>query len=274
MGREPKRKRLIVPKRGLILPTARRPLPRPAPWIWIPKRFAPRGSVAFVSSGSADNGLTSNLAFSTTFNIGTVTSNGALVIFLVLGGNATATSLAVTWNGVSMFTVASTTVSNAGQGFICTLFGLINPASGSHSAAATWATTSSTSMMGFWSFTGADQSANSTTFINGVTNVTGNNTSKSQAVTTANGDATVFGWGCGQDPTGVSGNAPTPDWIDTTYGNDNGTYPQGQHILSTTASDSYTVAIGTSDFLMGAGCHIKASSVADTLAAMPQLRFM
>lgn len=265
----PRRKLLVPTAKRLILPRgfARRPIPRPAPWVWVPQRvIRPHAGVAFVSSGNADNGVTSSLAFSTTFNIGTVTANGALVIWLVVG-SSTATSLSITWNGVSMFNVANTTVSNAGQTIQFTLFGLINPASGSNSAAASWATTNSLSMMGFWSFTGADQSANSTTFINGTTvAVAGNHSSQSGSVTTANGDATVFAWGTGQDPTGVSGNTPTPDWINTTFGANAGTFGEGQHTLSTTSSDSYSAATTVADFMMGCGCRIKQSSgAADVL---------
>lgn len=215
-------------------------------------------SVSFVSSGEGSQ-TTSSTSFTQSFNIGTPASNGALVIKLMVS-SGTASSLAVTWAGTTMFNIASTTIADTNQSVTFTLFGLINPTAGTNNAAATWVTSAEASM-GFFSFAGADQAANSTTFINGTTvNVGGNHTSQSGSVTTVSGNATCFIWQFGQDPTGVSGNTPTPDWISTGLGASVGDYSEGQHTLSTTTSDSYSGAQTVADFLKGCGCSIKASA--------------
>lgn len=225
-------------------------------------------AVSFVSSGVTDT-ISTNSPFSTSaFNIGTLT-NGALVVWVFLGSASAPSSISATWNSVSMLQVPSTATASANTGYV-TMFGLINPANGGNTLSVTFAGFSGVSgMLGFFSFSGSDQSANSTTFINGVSfQSSSTNTTFTQAVTTANGNATCFGWGSAQTLTAASC-TPALDWHDNNIANiglDGG----GQHTLSSTSSDSYKMVQGATDNAEGCGCSILASAGGgDTL--MPQI---
>lgn len=97
-------------------------------------------------------------------------SNRALVAVLLFGGGnaGAASSISVTWNGVSLSQIIGP-VSNGTVGDIY-IYGMVNPASGNHNLVVTWAGSS----VGLWtsliSFTGANQTGGTTTFANAVSN--------------------------------------------------------------------------------------------------------
>lgn len=222
-------------------------------------------SVSFVTSGkSATVGAAST--FSATFNIGTCDT----VVFSVeTDGAAQVTFSAATWNAVNLFHVSgATSTANAGSGQL-DWFALQAPANGSHTVSVTLTSgTSAWCIIGFQSFNNGDQTGGATSFNNGVAkNGGGADLTLSQAVGSANGDASVFCWVCGL---AVSSESPTADWTDSTSGAAGGS--AGQHTLSTSASDSYSVTLGSADQINGAGFHIKAAAAGVAQAqAQPRL---
>ena len=118
-------------------------------------------SVTCVPTGGTDTGLVVGLSFST----------------------KTVTSIAVTWNGVSLTQVGSNCI-NASNSEMVAQFALINPASGSHSLAVSW-TTAAIAVMGGEFVTNANQ----TTMTTGSTCNTSAASVTPQTVTTSPGPA-------------------------------------------------------------------------------------
>src|SRR6266853_481192 len=203
-------------------------------------------AITFINSGQINNGGTAGTTLSGTVNIGTCDALGVAV----LTNTSTVTVTTLTWNGVTVPAVASTTVTDAGAGTL-QWFALAGPASGSHSLAVT-VSASTLIVLGWISYSGVDQTGGTTSFNNGVTS-DATSTTHTLAVTTANGDATACAANVAQAFSGTQ--TPTQDWQVTSN-----VISEGQHILSTTTSDSYTATIAVSDTLMQSGFHFKAAA--------------
>lgn len=224
------------------------------PHIWVPKIIPAHASVGFDTSGFHDSGSSSVSTLSNNFTIGASLSNGGMVGAFATGGATQATSITMTWNAVSMALIASTTIFDAGVGTLA-LFGLVNPAGGTHSLSASW-TNAQTASIGFWTFTGVDQTGGATTFKHGNTHDNGGGgSSATLSITTVSGNGTVALWGAGQAFSGTQ--TPTADWQDNISGD---AINEGQHILSVSSSSAFTAAMGATDTLIGSGCDILAAA--------------
>lgn len=214
-------------------------------------------SVSLVSTGLVTNSTaTVSSPQSFTVNIGTLTNGGLAVGCGINDGGGAVSGVSVTWNSVSMLQVSGS--DNNGSGFDYSMFGLINPANGSNTLTVTWTGGPNTLSIGFWSFSGVDQGATSTSFIHG-NNVQGTpiNTD-SLTITTASGNATVVGWGNGSALTSSTPSSGSADFSDETQLSTTGVGVWGFHQLSTGTSDSYTINITSADFIIGTGCSVKA----------------
>jgi hypothetical protein len=203
------RKGILVPKREILrpnttfIPNRRRELPDAR------RRLLPiRSAVGVGTRGTFQaNFSPASSPLTYTFNPGAVLASPAVLFQVVfdaggVGGSWTHTSSA-TWNGINCPRIG--TVSNtddAGCDCIIDLFGMANPALGSHNFVLTWTATVAVGV-GIYgiSFSGVDQT---TPFINfasggshGVTSGTVN-----QTITSAVGDWVYTGF--------VAGSAPTP----------------------------------------------------------------
>lgn len=230
-------------------------------------------AITFVQFVSTNSSTSAQVGTGATFslNAGTMT-NGALVLGLMMGGgNAAPTSIAATWNGVSMFTPTGGSVTS-GASNAQVIMGLINPANGTNNLVISWGGGGTFALgIGLWSFSGADQSANSTTFINAIAAHPANAANTTVSITTVSGNASAISWDQGQAD---NGSTPTPDVINTNLNSLTGDTQVCQHILSTTTSDSYTMKQSVADIVFYAGCDVKAAGAADTLAPSPGLLHM
>lgn len=270
------RRKLLVPEaKRLILPHARRFIPRSAPWIWVPKRFAPRMSVAIDSTGSETAFNTSATSFTYSgLTIGSSLTNSAAVWgahFTSAAGGAASTFTA-TYNGVSVPFSLVLQPNNAA--YTCGIFAVVNPTSGTHNFVLSTTTSGFAAIQGT-SFTGVNQTGGTTSFAHGVStdfsNVPG--TSQSQAVTTANGNYTfaISESGGTATITFTPGNL----YVDTTgQMNSLGSTPSGAQNASTTTSITYSLSQGSNDFFGFVGIDIVAAAGAATpdTAGMPIFR--
>ena len=99
----------------------------------------------------------------------------------------TSSGMAVTWNGVSMTLIGST---DNGSNSHIYLFGLVNPASGSHTLSASWTGTANSVAINGTSFTGCNQTGGTTTFTGYATSL-GSTLPAGGTVTSASGNGAI-----------------------------------------------------------------------------------
>jgi hypothetical protein len=149
-------------------------------------------TVTFDAKCAADAyGASGTSISSTCLTIGTGQSNYALVVQLIFAypNGSPPTSPAVTWNGTSMTLLQSAASPNGvGHATTATLWGLLAPASGNHTIAATWTGTATDA------FLFGESYYNVSAFQN-ATNATGSSTAPSLAITTAANDVVVDSMG-------------------------------------------------------------------------------
>jgi hypothetical protein len=219
-------------------------------------------AVTFDQHSRFNNGAGSVATLTHSFTIGSVT-NGAAVASLIVG-TAALSAITASWNGVSMTQITGTLNNSGGINSGClVLFGVTatqmggSAFTGTHNLVFSW-TGSGPATIALASFGNCDQTGGATTFINGTTSDNANSSASStKAVTTASGNATVGVWDGGSTFSGTQ--TPAVDWQENVGGV--GQLSEGQHILSTGASDSFTATMSATDQLDGTFCAILAGAV-------------
>lgn len=145
-------------------------------------------------------------------------SNLYLLVFVAMRVFTTEDVSGITYNGVSMADLGTAT--NGSTRGRC--FGLVAPASGSHTVAVSYSGTTTASVVGCISCTGVDQtgSASSSTVRGGAaTTATGTSSTPTQTVTSATGDLVIDGIAVSSLVTISSqGSGQTLDWNDSDAG--------------------------------------------------------
>lgn len=184
--------------------------------------------------------------------IGAGLTNSAAVFAVTYSAVITAPS--ATWNAVSCPLIGSF-ITSPETG--CSLFGIVNPASGNKTFALSWTTACQVMVAGI-SFTGVLQTGGATTFPNFNSSGSTGATSSTLTVTTVSGDYTIGVCNLG-DSTGVPPLASVPAgtqlFVDDQSGT-TGVYGRCLFSASTGTSTTYTGKNGTSDNLVLIGCSI------------------
>lgn len=175
-------------------------------------------AVAFDTFGHAGNGGSSSTSFSSS-SIITVGSgsNRALVVYLLFvfgGGSGLPTGISVTWNGVAMTAITGASFSDVTAGVSIAAFGLVNPASGANTLAASWTGARFTSVAAI-SFTGVDQTGGVTSFAHGAGNHGNAGGNASVTVTSATGNITAAAY-TNDGGAQFTATSATQDWVDAT----------------------------------------------------------
>lgn len=124
-------------------------------------------AVILDSKSTTDTAVTSTTSFTNGTNMTVGATANALVAAVTWGEGITPPSaISITWNGVAMTVIPGTLATNPSTGTTSALFGLINPAIGTHTFAGSW-TTALDCCAALISFTGADNSSFANAFQNG-----------------------------------------------------------------------------------------------------------
>lgn len=263
------RRKLLVPEaKRLILPHARRFIPRPTPWIWVPRRIVPvRGAVAVDSTGTEQGFGTAGTTHTYTgLTVGTSLTNSCSVFgcFAAQSAGGLAGTMSATWNAVACTQAIQYDMGN-GVGSLAIFF-IVAPASGNKNFVLTTVNSTIATIQGT-SFTGVNQSGGTSTVTH--TNTFDSNPSNSASstltITTANGDYTV----CITSQGGAATNTLTPGQLydDTTTGAPVGATLLGAQNAETTTSRVYTSAQGSADFIVIVGADVVAASGAAVVEA-------
>ena|SRR6185295_14053748 len=115
-------------------------------------------------------------------------ANRALVVTTIESANVSA-SLTVTWNGVPLTLVSSTSVDDGTNSAFMRIWALINPAAGNFTLAGSW-TGSASFVVGAVSYTGVDQTSVAVAFPHGAT-ASGTSATAGVTISSASGNAVV-----------------------------------------------------------------------------------
>lgn len=197
-------------------------------------------------------------SISTTYVMGSV-SNGALVVPIMWGGSAQPASITATYNGVAMTQITGTNTGTNG-GCTCSgaIYGLLAPASGSHTLTISW-TGSTEAHITAVSFSGVDQTSIAVAFPHGTFFVANTATaspipSTATPVTSATGNMVV---GAGSEQVSAWGAISG-----TTIASDSSTGPQ-----LTYASNYTTGAATVSPTFAFTGTSVQMYLATDVLAS-------
>ena len=122
-------------------------------------------------------------------------SNRALVV-MTSTGDPTVTGLTITWNGVPLTLVSSTTVVDATNSAYMNIFALVNPAAGNFALAGSWTVATTPFVIGAVSYTGVDQTSVAAAFPHGNT-ASGSSATATIPITSAVGNAVVASFASG-----------------------------------------------------------------------------
>lgn len=193
--------------------------------------------------------------FSYVSNAGTVTGTVAgserVLIGCLTSTNSVATMAAttMTWNSVSMTAIGSFDATG-GIGMSIFLFGLIAPATGNQTLAATWGGGAADVSLGAVSYTGVDQ----TTAWSDFTTNSGTSTSATVVVNTAASDM-IFACRADSNATTATIATGTLDWDERTL---NGNYGAGRN-TAVGATTTVTWTLGSSVYWATAGARVRQS---------------
>lgn len=258
---QPQRK-LIVPRKELLRPNSRRPIrSERAPWIWAPKRFAPRMAVAVDSTGTGQSKTTAATTQTYTglsIGAGLVSAAATFVVFAgQAAGGAVGATFSATYNSVACTQIIRRDFGN-GLGSLA-VFGIVlgnSPPSGVNNFVITTTNLCVAAIQGT-SWTGVDQTGGTTSFPHSTffDSNPSNISTQTLTITTANGNAThaICSMGGTTPMTFTPGNT-----YDDTGGTQSGNDILASQNLSTSASTIYTATQSNSDFIVMAGTDVLA----------------
>lgn len=189
------RRKFILASSGLLIPKAFDIfIPNAKAATYFAKASAGGGGAAVAFDSAFEKGLNTTSPFTFASNAGDTTgtvgsgSNRFLVGYVVFRG-ITATGVSMTWNGVSM-TQIDTTTYNAAVYSLFT-FGLVAPTTGNQTLSVSWTGGASDVALGAVSLYNVNQGGVGSGSTQNTGNDTGTGTSASSTVTSANGNAVV-----------------------------------------------------------------------------------
>ncbi|MDI3561281.1 hypothetical protein [Bradyrhizobium sp. Arg816] len=216
-------------------------------------------AVAFDTFGHTGNGGSSTTSYSSAsvITVGSG-SNRALVVFLMFvfaGGSGLPTGISVTWNGVSMTPITGATFSDVTAGTSIIAYGLVNPASGANTLAASW-TGARFASVGAISFTGVDQTGGATSFAHGAGNHGNAGGNATVTVTSATGNITAAAY-TNDGGSSFTATSATQDFVDATS-------DCAMNHTAGSASNTMTATQGSTNWV-AAGVDVVAAAAADVL---------
>lgn len=142
-------------------------------------------------SGAAQTALNDNAL---TVGSGANRALVAVMTFSAVAQSCPPTALAVTWNGTSLASIIAANNSNDATNPCVVLYGLVNPASGNNTLAASWTGARDAAIAGI-SYTGVNQTGGATSFpnSNSASSGAGTSTASSVTITSSTQNAVVGG---------------------------------------------------------------------------------